>query len=412
MNIQQFANKKILLIGMGIEGKATLNYLRHYYPDAVIDIADKVNGENYLANQDRYDIAVRSPSVRRDLVRIPYTTATNMFFANTKGTVVGITGTKGKSTTTTLIYEILKNAGLRAHLVGNIGNPALTELLQEKDKDDIYVYELSSYQLEDIEYSPHIAVFVSFFPEHMDHHGSVEAYWQAKKRIASFLMNEDYLVYNPSFERLRILASETPAHALAYTDKLPCRDEEIPLKGKHNRDNVRAAVTVGNLFRVPPAIMRESIMAFRPLPHRLEHVGTYKEILFYDDGISTTPESTISAIEALDGVQTIFLGGQDRGYVFDELVRMIDRSSIENVVLFPDSGVRIGEILAKYAKRKFRIITTRDMKEAVAFAYQHTKPGRICLLSTASPSYSIWKNFEEKGELFQKYIRELGSTAA
>lgn len=412
MNIRAFANKKILLIGMGIEGKATLQFLRQYYPDAVIDSVDKMHGDDYLAVQDRYDIAVKSPSVKKELVTIPYTTATNMFFANTKGTVIGITGTKGKSTTTTLIYEILRNQGFPAHLVGNIGNPALTEMLHERGTDDVYVMELSSYQLEDIEYSPHIAVFVSFFPEHMDHHGSVDAYWEAKKRITAFQGNEDYFVYNPAFDRLRALAAETQAHAVPYTDKLPCRDDEIPLRGRHNRDNVRAAVTVAHLFHAEEGRMRESIMAFGSLPHRLQYVGTYKDIQFYDDGISTTPESTISAIEALDGVNTIFLGGQDRGYVFDELARMIDRSSIDNIVLFPDSGIRIGRVLSTYATRKFNVLTTRDMKEAVAFAYKHTRPGRICLLSTASPSYSIWKNFEEKGALFQSYIKELAESAA
>ncbi len=411
MKLEDLADKRILLVGFGVEGKATLAFLRHYYPDAVIDVADKANGEDYLAVQKRYDLAIKSPSVKKELVTIPYTTATNIFFANTKGTVIGITGTKGKSTTTTLVYEILKAAGVRVHLVGNIGNPALTELLTEKDEKDVYVFELSSYQLEDIEYSPHIAVFVSFFPEHMDHHGSVDAYWQAKKRITAFMKEDDYFVYNPAFEPLRQLAGGLPARALAYTDVLPCRDDEIPLLGKHNRDNVRAAVTVGNLFQIDANTMKGAIVSFRPLPHRLQYVGTYKNILFYDDAISTTPQSTISAIEALDGVHTILLGGQDRGYAFDELVQMIDRSSIENIVLFPDSGEKIGALLKKYATRKFNILTTRDMKEAVAFAYKHTKPGLVCLLSTASPSYSIWKNFVEKGQLFQTYITEFSKAA-
>ncbi len=411
MKIADLAGKRMLLIGMGIEGKATLAFLRHHFPDAVIDAVDKVNEEDYLAVQKDYDLAIKSPSVNKELVTIPYTTATNIFFANTKGTVVGITGTKGKSTTTTLVYDILKAGGVNAHLVGNIGKPALAELLAETDDKTVYVFELSSYQLEDIEYSPHIAVFVSFFPEHMDHHGSVEAYWLAKRRITAFLKEEDYLVYNPAFDRLRQLASDTPAHALSYTDVLPCSDAEIPLLGKHNRDNVRAAVTVGNLFHIDPSVMRNAILTFKPLPHRLQYVGTYRDILFYDDGISTTPESTISAIEALDAVHTLFVGGQDRGYAFDKLVQMIDRSGIENIVLFPDSGEKVGALLKKYVTRHLNVLITRDMKEAVAFAYAHTKPGRICLLSTASPSYSIWKNFEEKGELFQTYIKELGMSA-
>jgi len=408
MNISELRGKKVLIVGMGIEGKATLRYLRHHIPDSTVTPVDQTDGADYLDNQREYDIAIKSPSVKKELLRIPYTTATNIFFANTRGMTIGVTGTKGKSTTASLIFAILQAAGKRAHLVGNIGNPMLLELLSEQGPKDIYVCELSSYQLEDIAYSPHIAVMVSFFPEHMDHHGSVDAYWEAKKRIALFLKQEDYLVYNPAFRQLAELAAQTVAHAVPYVETLPCGEKEVPLLGKHNRDNVRAAATVGEILEIPRDTAAAAIRSFRPLPHRIECVGTYKDIRFYDDAISTTPESAIVAIVALENVGTIFLGGQDRGYDFSELVSLIDRSPIKNIVFFPDSGEKIETLLKEKSRKRYRTLRTKDMREAVQFAFDTTTPGAICLLSTASPSYSVWKNFEEKGTLFATYVKELG----
>lgn len=408
MKLSDLKGKKVLLVGMGIEGQATLQYLRHHISDIDVTAVDQTDGADYLAHQSLFDLAIVSPSVKKELIRIPYTTATNIFFANTRGMTIGVTGTKGKSTTASLIFSILKAAGKRTHLVGNIGNPVLLELLKERGAQDIYVCELSSYQLEDISYSPHIAVMVSFFPEHMDHHGSVDRYWEAKKRIAKFLKPEDFLVFNPAFRKLSDLAKDTVAHAVPYVDTLPCGEKEVPLLGKHNRDNVRAAATVAQILEIPRETLANAIRSFHPLPHRLEYIGTYKDIRFYDDAISTTPESAIAAIEALETVGTIFLGGQDRGYDFRELVSFIDRSPIKNIVFFPDSGEKIEMVLKEKSRKHYRTLRTKDMQEAVQFAFDTTPPGSICLLSTASPSYSVWKNFEEKGALFATYVKALG----
>lgn len=408
MKIAELREKKILIAGFGVEGKATLEFLKYAVPSSHIDITDKKYGSDYLKNQDTYDLIIKSPGIPKREIQTPYTTATNIFFANTKGMTIGVTGTKGKSTTSALIYAMLKEAGRKAHLIGNIGNPMLTELRLEEGKDDIYVCELSSYQLDDIEYSPHIAVFIDFFPEHMDYHGSIDGYWEAKKRIVRFSRPSDYFVYNPTFEKLASLARETDAISLPYIAKLPFPDSEIPLRGEHNRDNVRAAVTVAQLLQLPPVAIGKAVSSFHPLPHRLEHVGTFQGIEFYDDAISTTPQSTMFAIEALDNVATIFLGGQDRGYDFAELVEMLHQKKIKNIVLFPDSGEKIRRLLAVYPKEIFTILSTSSMEEAVKFAYTHTPKDHVCLLSTASPSYSVWKNFIEKGNLFQQYVKQHG----
>jgi len=431
MKLEELKNKKIIILGYGIEGKSVYEYLTQHYPQQEIAITDKKNGEDYLNKQKGYDVAIKSPGIHKSNVIIPYTTATNIFFANVKGMTIGVTGSKGKSTTSSLIYSIVKqgmkdalrlpsyHAGKKVHLVGNIthtldpiGTPMLTELLKSNEADDIWVCELSSFQLDDIRYSPHISVITSFFPEHMDYHGSVEKYFSAKKNILQYAKPTDYFIYNPKFEALQKLARETKAKAIPYNNSLPFTLYPLPLPGEHNVDNVKAAVTVAELLKIPDQIIDESIKNFKPLPHRLEKVGTFRGITFYDDAIATTPEATIQAIQTVKNIGTIFLGGQDRGYDFAKLAEIIVLYKIPNIVLFPDSGEKIEKELRimnyelrKNEKSKINIFKTSSMEDAVRFAYENTKPGAIALLSTASPSYSVWKNFEEKGNLFKKYAK-------
>ena len=413
MRLQELKGKKILIAGFGIEGKATEEFLRHYFPKMRIGVADQKEGADYLEKQNDYDLAIKSPGIKKELLTIPYTTATNIFFANCKGKTIGVTGSKGKSTTAAIIYAIVKAAGIKVHLVGNIGKPMLTELLKTNGQDDMWVCELSSFQLSDIEYSPHISVILNLFPEHMDYHGSTQTYYDAKKRILIGAGSTDYFVYNPAVHELHELANMTDAKAMPVIDELPFDEKIIPLLGKHNKDNIRAAVTVAQILKIDPDIVAKAIKHFKPLPHRLQLVGTFKGITFYDDAISTAPESTIAAIEALGNVGTIFLGGQDRGYNFSKLVDTIIYKKVPTIVLFPDSGEKIRELLEqRLILRKgstlMKIFETTSMEEAVKFAYKHTPKGSICLLSCASPSFSLWGNFEEKGDLFQKFVREYG----
>lgn len=404
MKVEELAHKKILVIGMGIEGAATVRFLHKYVPTSTIETTDQKNGSGYLDSQADYDLAVKSPGVPRQLLHIPYTTATNIFFANTKGIVIGVTGTKGKSTTSSLIYSLLSAARKRVHLCGNIGRPLLDELRVGEDEKDIYVVELSSYQLDDIQFSPHIAVFINIFPEHMNYHGSLENYIAAKKHIMQFATGQDYFVYNDAYPMFTEFAKASNAKPTPFIRELPFPDSEIQLLGEHNKDNVRAAVTVGKLFGIPVETMRRAVKDFTPLPHRLQNVGTYDGITFYDDAISTTPESTIVAIESLKPIGTILVGGLDRGYDFNKLADVIIEHEIKNVIYFPDSGNKIAAFL-KEKNRSISLFPASDMDSAVKLSFQHTPKGTICLLSCASPSYSLWKNFEEKGDLFQKFVR-------
>ena len=402
--------KKILILGYGKEGRATHEYLKAKLPHLTVDIADKSISSDYLEKQKEYDLVIKTPGISHKLITVPYTTATNIFFANTPQMIIGVTGSKGKTTTASLIYTILKTAGLPTHLVGNIGNPALLEALKPIGKEDIFVYELSSYQLEDIQYSPHIAIITSLFPEHMDYHGSVEKYYKAKENIIRFMQKGDYYVYSQSYQTLVKWIPHTPAQAVPFTAELEIKDNETHLVGNHNKENIRAAITVAKLLNIPEEVSKIAISSFMPVRHRLQKVGTFKDITFYDSAISVVPESTMLDIKSFPQIGTIFLGGTNRGYDFTELVSLLIEKKIPNIVFFPESGKKILEELKKHSSILPRILETSSMEEAVKFAYQYSPKGTICLLSTASPSYSLWKNFEEKGDLFQKFVKAHGTS--
>jgi UDP-N-acetylmuramoylalanine--D-glutamate ligase len=396
-----------LVIGHGIEGEANAQFIRTEYPQVEVDFADRKDGEEYLKKQEDFDIAIKSPGLPKGLMTIPYTTGTNLFFSRNINRVIGVTGTKGKSTTASLIHHILTSAGITSSLAGNVGKP-LIELLQEKVPEKaIIVAELSSYQLDDIEFSPHIAVALNLFPEHIPYHNSLELYYKAKQNITAHQRSNDVFIYNPRYELLTKWAKATRAHSKEFALLPPLDESQLTLKGDHNKENIQAVLTVADVLNIDPKKVEEAIYSFKPLPHRLERIGKYAGITFYDDAISTTPESTCAAIHTLPDTNTIFLGGEDRGYDFGELAQVILASNIENIVLFPVSG----DHMFPTDPAGKNVLRTNSMDEAVKFAYLHTKKDKICLLSCASPSYSLWKNYIEKGNEFRKYVEEYGKKA-
>ncbi|MFZ2975494.1 MAG: UDP-N-acetylmuramoyl-L-alanine--D-glutamate ligase [Candidatus Moraniibacteriota bacterium] len=395
--------RDVLLLGFGKEGEITKRYIEKFHPNIEIGIADKSEGKDYLKKQENFDLAVKTPGIPKRFMTILYTTATNIFFSQIKNITIGVTGSKGKSTTASLIYSILKEAGKKVRLVGNIGSPMLEALLKPIDEDEIFVIELSSYQLDDIEYSPNISVMLNLFPEHMNYHGDEKKYYEAKSNIIKFQSSEDYFIYNAKDKRIKKLASDSKAKKFPFNNILSFKDVSHSLLGQHNQENIKAAIAVANIFKISQKTIKVALEKFQPLPHRLELVGEFQGIRFYDDAISTTPQSTIAALQAIPNVKTIMLGGEDRGYDFSQLEKQLRKYKIENIVLFPDSGKRILK-----SKQNFRVLETKSMEKAVEFAYKYTPKGSVCLLSTASPSYSLWKNFEEKGELFKEFVRKLG----
>lgn len=438
--------RSCLLLGYGLEGKFAYNYLRTKYPDFRFAIADKnkpeikdnnlilFSGENYLDAVKNYDVIIKSPGISSSLPEIiaaknsgqEITSITNLFLSVYGDQTIGVTGTKGKSTSASLIFEILKAAGRKVYLIGNIGFDPLEHLLAKADEEKIFVYELSSYQLSIAEYSPHIAVFINIFPDHLPYHNGFNNYLAAKSNIANFQNKNDYFIYNCEYPAINKLAKNDPAIKIDYLKKCTVKNGNIyygpekiipvsgiKLLGAHNIKNIMAAICAAKLYKVSNQIIGKTLSKFTNLEHRLEFVGQYRNISFYDDAISTTPESTLAAIEVFkDKIDTIILGGEDRGYKFNALANRLAGLKVANIILFPDSGKRIAaEIKIAYHRKKIslpKMFSTTNMDSALKFAYENTRAGKICLLSTASPSYSLFKDFKEKGNLFQIAIKKYG----
>lgn len=421
MKLNKLEDKKILILGFGREGKATFNFLKKHFPEKKIGIADKSDGKKYLDTLKNYDVIIKSPG-------IPYlpeikkarkrgkiiTSATNIFFDNFKGKIIGITGTKGKSTTTSLIYEILKNGGFDVYLVGNIGHPAL-DLLDKMNDNSIVVFELSSFQLSDLTLSPHIVVITNIFPEHLDWHGSFEDYKKSKENIIKFQNELDYLIYNENDpEVLRIVqkskASKIPFSLSRRNEILEgiIEEKDVPLTGQFNVGNVIPAIITAKLFNIQNEKITKGIRNFKPLPDRLEFVGKIKGIRFYNDSLATNPMATIVAIEALgNDVETLITGGFDRGLDYSILGRVIFKSKIKNLILFPTTGEKIWNAVRnsnKYQKSSIKKFDVNNMKEAVRLAYKYTKSGKICLLSPASASFNLFRDYKDRGNQFKRWV--------
>lgn len=375
--LEKYKNQiSVLILGMGREGMATLKFLKKYLPENQINTADQKDGENYLDKIKDYNIIIKSPGIpylaeikkAREERKI-ITSATQIFFDLCKGKIIGVTGTKGKSTTSAMIYEVLQMGGLDAHLVGNIGRPAL-ELLNEIDDDSIVVYELSSFQLADLRKSPHIAVVTNIYPDHLDWHGNFENYKKAKENISKFQTKDDVLILNKS--------------------------------------GAEAARIVGMLFKIPQEKIKKSIKDFKPLPHRLEFVAEKKGIKFYNDSLSTNPHATIYALKKLgDSVETLIAGGLDRGVDYTVLGEAIAKTKIKNLILFPTTGEKIGEAVSRQPSviRQFNV---NSMEEAVKLAFKNTGKGKIVLLSPASASFNMFKDYEDRGNQFKELVKQLG----
>ena len=369
MKLKDLKDKSILILGFGREGKSTLTCLSKIFRSKKIDVVDQKDGQGYLNNLNYYDVIIKSPGIpylpeikkAKDNGKI-ITSATNIFFSEFKGKIIGVTGTKGKSTTASLIYEVLKNGGLGVYLVGNIGQPAL-ELLDKIDENSIVVYELSSFQLEDLKVSPHIAVITNIYPDHIDWHGSFEEYKKAKENIFKYQTKDDVLIQEKS--------------------------------------GAEAAIMVGKLVNIPQEKIEEAIKNFKGLPHRLEFIAEKNGIKFYNDSLATNPHATIFGLKKLGkDVETLIAGGFDRGLDYSTLSEEINKLNIKNLILFPDTGEKIG----KGVSDKIKKFNVNNMEEAVRIAFENTSPGKIVLLSPASASFNMFKDYEDRGNQFKKEV--------
>ena len=409
MKIEELKNKKVLILGIGREGLDTLKYLKEVFPKKIFAIADQKEeldsktkkaiegmdiflGKDYLKNVKDFDVIIKSPGIPFFKYKDKLTSQTELFFDNCPGKIIGVTGTKGKSTVASLIHGILKGS----YLVGNIETPSLSFLSKAK-KDDIFVYELSSHQLMNLKKSPHIAVFLNIYPEHLDYYKNFEEYFSAKKNIYKYQSESDYLIFNPEIEP-KTKAKKIKIDVNDFAQFLKNNQQFLEIT---HIDNLIAVLNVAKLFNVPEKDIIKSLNKYKRLPHRLEFVGEFKGIRFYDDSIATIPEAVVYALDSLgDDVETIILGGLDRGIKYDKLVKRIKKSNIKTIIAFPDSGEKIVRNI------RSRIYKVDNMKDAVDLAYKHTSKGKICLMSPASPSFNLFKDYKERGDLFKKYINE------
>lgn len=450
MNLNYLKNKRILILGFGREGQDTFLFLRKMFPEKIIGIADRLEikdlrlrikdtkvklhaGKDYLESLKDYNVIIKTPGIPIHLPEIEkafkqrkITSQTEIFLQNCPGIIVGITGTKGKSTTTSLIYNILKAGSSYAqgfggqgvskiHLVGNIGVPVL-HLLSSAKKDDVYVFEFSCHQLYGMKKSPRVAVFLNVYPEHLDYYKDFEEYAKSKSNITLHQTKNDFLIYNSKDKIVRKFAKKSKAQKIPIPmgyrlKRIVDKIKKNPLLGEFNLRNIATAFEVGKIFKIPEDKIIKAVENFKPLSHRLELVGTFKGITFYNDALSTIPETAIAAIDALgDNVETIFLGGFDRNIKFNNLARKVLKSKIKTAILFPTTGKKIAQALLSASrmqgKKMPNYFFADNMEDAVKLAYEHTGKGKIALLSCASTSFSIFRDYEEKGNLFKKFVKE------
>ena len=421
-----FRGKNVLILGFGREGRSTLSLLKKF--GCNITIADRndvscletdgievIYGEDYLNCLDRFDIIMKAPGVVLldlvpDNVKARITSQTDLLLRFCENTVIGITGTKGKSTTSSLIFHILRSCGIDALLIGNIGVPPL-DCIPDLTANTVIVCEMSCHQLEYVQASPDIAVYLNLFEEHLDHYTGFDAYRKAKENIYRFQRKTDRLIINKSLVCAGIPSEVTTAsldgRADIFLDGNTVFINGEPytfttkLLGRHNLYNIGIAVCAAKMLGCADEAILPAVASFDGLKHRLENIGTVKNVTYINDSISTCPSTAIAAVRAFDGVDTIIVGGMDRGIDYTELVDFLNASDIANVLLLPDSGHKI-EPLLDASKRN--IYHAADLADAVAYAKLVTK--HICLLSPAAASYGFYKNFEERGDHFRSLVLE------
>lgn len=412
--LDQFAGKDVVFVGVG-QGRAMSGVKEFLERNAGLKSfvgVDKKPGAKPLEFLKNYDqaqtIFIKNEAIPGSEMPVPYVTPMQIFFSQVKltgATTVGITGTKGKSTTSALTAFILKSAGKNAVLAGNIGISPFSAL-EAAEPDTIFVLELSSYQLSDLKVSPHISACINLFNDHTNWHGSLELYWEAKHNIMQFAGPDDIFIYNPDFEVLNDWARNASCQAIAINKNDDLDLTSAKLFGEHNRLNALVAREIAREFGVSDDETQKAITSFEPLRHRMQFVAERNGLTFIDDAIGMTPESTSASLKAVSEkygqVGCLLLGGQDRGYDFTGVMQLVADLKIPNIVLFPDTIEKMKQAIP--ANYQPNIFETRDMSDAVAWAIQNSPQNSVVLLSTAAPSYSLWRDFEQKGDLFQQAV--------
>lgn len=426
-----FQGKKVLILGFGREGRSTLDILKKI--DCKIGIADQnlsvtpeieqyelFSGENYLDPIDKYDIVMKTPGIAlfdrlSEINKKKITGQTDLLLRFCKNKIIGVTGTKGKSTTSSLIHHILEHCGKKNVLIGNIGIPPLS-ITDSLEKDIIIVCEMSCHQLEYVQASPNIAVLLNVYEEHLDHYVDFNAYKYAKENIYRFQHKDEVTIINIDnlSEETRAIPSQkitvsmdkkadiyvSGKDIVFFDTMIPYKKISPRLEGKHNLYNIAvslaAAVNAG--CNIDMAI--ETIKSFNGLEHRMEVVRTVNGVKYVNDSISTIPLAAINAIKTFSA-DTVIIGGMDRGINYDILIEFLNKGNVKNIICLPDSGYRIAAMLNDISN----VFKVKDMEEAVQKAYEVSE--HCCVLSPAAASYGFYKNFEERGKHFKELVNKL-----
>ena len=456
MKKEDLKGKKIAVLGVGIEGASLVEFLKNEGADVTIldqreeAIMEKEEhykilnlnvpvffGKNVFERFSEFEVIFRSPGIKKEQKELSdaerkgiiVTSQTQLFFDLCPCPIIGVTGTKGKGTTSSLIYEMLKAEGRDAYLGGNIGIPPLS-FLNLLTPDSRVVLEMSSFQLQDLKSSPHIAVMLMTVPEHMDYHKDMEEYIDAKRNILRFQKPDDFAILNKDYPSTRESDLFTDAKVFHVsreneTDEgcfvkdgtvlLRLRGKEqkiidaseILLPGKHNHENVCAAVVAATLAGVEKANVVKVLKTFKGLEHRLEPVRVVKGVTYYDDSFSTTPETAIAAIEAFENSKILILGGSSKNSDFTELGKVISESkSIKAIIGIGQEWERIKDAIGSNLEIKM-IEGCKNMEEIVKKASNVATIGDVVLLSPACASFGMFKNYKDRGNQFKEEVNNL-----
>lgn len=426
-----YDGKKVAVIGLGIEGRDAVNYLLKQKAKVTLfdkkseneldfsgmdkEKIDLICGDNYLEDGiNGFDIIVRSPGVypyTREIIEAQkegavLTSAIKIFFDECPGKIIGVTGTKGKGTTSTLIYEILKDAGCDVYLAGNIGKPYL-KLLPLLNKSSYVVMEMSSFQLIDMQKSPHIAVVLNITEDHMDWHKNSDEYIDAKKNIVRHQTSGDYAVLNDGYDLPRSFYKYTKAKILyssKYNLALP-EGTKFMLRGEHNLENIGAAISVARILKIPELTITKVVENFKGLEHRLEFVAEVSGVKYYNDSFATGPQPTMAAINSFTEPETIILGGSDKGLDFGELRKLIaGKENVKNLILIGDIGEKIG---GGIKNKNIINLGHVSMIQIIDTARKVAKPGEVVVLSPGAASFDMFKNYKDRGNQFKQAVLNL-----
>lgn len=445
-------NKKIAIIGFGKEGIAAANYLsgtneisifdakkENQFPQSDFEKVRKASQIKFHFNSNTsdsssYDYIVRSPGVRPDnniilKIKSPQTILSSLsaiFLDDCPCPIIGVTGTKGKGTTSTLIYEMIKTQNKNVYLAGNIGIPAL-EIMPILSEKSMVVLELSSFQLSGLKKSPHIAVVLMIVPEHLNWHESNQEYQIAKQSIVNFQSSDDFAVINADFKSSYSFADKTNAKTyffsttkktngtylekgsvmskIATTDKV-CAISDIFIPGKHNLQNILAAVAVAKILGVTNSNIQKTLKTFKGLPHRLQFVRNYHRVKYYNDSFSTTPETAIAAIDAFKNPKILILGGSSKNSTFTTLgAKIKSDKSIKALILIGQEAQKIKE--ACHGFGGIIIEDKNNMQEIVSASDKLAKSGDLVLLSPACASFDMFTGYVDRGDQFAKEVNAL-----